>query len=213
MIQQAGARPRHPGADRGLPHRPRAGRPGPELAQRLPRAPTSASARWPSAARCAPPTRRWPRASATPPPCWPPPARELDAAGVEPEYLELRSADRPFPRRARERLDPARGRRPRGPRPPDRQQRPGRDSHETNDAQVQDPPGDAHRLRPELRRLDHRRRRPARGRRHPRARAGARARHRQRRPLRDLHDRRRRAARARCRSTAPPPASCTRATR
>ena len=45
--------------------------------------------------------------------------------------------------------------------------------------------------RPALRRLDHDRPRPARGRRHPRARAGARRRRRQRRPLRDLHDRRR----------------------
>ena len=45
--------------------------------------------------------------------------------------------------------------------------------------------------------LDHDRPRPARGGRHPRARAGARRRRRQRRPLRDLHDRRPSAARAR----------------
>ena len=33
------------------------------------------------------------RRSATPPPCWPPRAPSSTAAGVEPEYLELRSAD------------------------------------------------------------------------------------------------------------------------
>ena len=48
----------------------------------------------------------------------------------------------------------------------------GADRHAAHDAQVQDPPGDGHRLRPALRRLDHDRPRPARGRRHPRARAG-----------------------------------------
>ena len=59
------------------------------------------------------------------------------------------------------------------------------------DAEVQDPPGDGDRLRPALRRVDHRRPGAARGRGHPRARAGPRRRRRQRRPLRDLHDRRR----------------------
>ncbi len=59
------------------------------------------------------------------------------------------------------------------------------------DAEVQDPPGDGDRLRPALRRVDHDRSRTARGRGHPRARAGPRRRRRQRRPLRDLHDRRR----------------------
>src|SRR6185437_974873 len=61
----------------------------------------------------------------------------------------------------------------------------------TRDVEVKDPPGDDHRLRFALRRLDHDRPGPARGGRHPRARAGARARHRQRCALRDLHDRRR----------------------
>ena len=66
-----------------------------------------------------------------------------------------------------------------------------RSAHAARDAQVQDPPRDGQRLRPALRGLDHDRPGPARGGRHPRARAGARRRRRQRRALRDLHDRRR----------------------
>ena len=49
--------------------------------------------------------------------------------------------------------------------------------------------------------------------RHPRARAGARRRRRQRRPLRDLHDRRPARLGRDAASTAPPPGSCTTATR
>ena len=70
-----------------------------------------------------------------------------------------------------------RGRRQRGPHPPHRQHHPQRQrehlTHAAHDAQVQDPPRDGDRLRPALRRVDHDRPRPARGRRHPRARAGA----------------------------------------
>ena len=210
----AGARPRHARADRGRAHRPRARRPGAELAQRLPDAEPSASARCraqPRARRRR--RRRWQPASATPPPCWPPPAPSCRRRGRRARVPGAALRRRPFPRRARERLDTSRRGRPGGPRPADRQHGPGRRPNETHDAQVEDPPGHAHRLGPQLRRLDHRRRRPARGRRHPRARAGARARHRQRRALRDLHDRRRARARARCRSTAPPRGWCTPATR
>ena len=68
-------------------------RPGAELAQRLP-LPRRARA-------CARPLTRAARrrrarrraANTTPPRCSPPRASELDAAGVEPEYLELRSTD------------------------------------------------------------------------------------------------------------------------
>ena len=46
---------------------------------------------------------------------------ELDRAGVEPDYLRAPLRHRPFPRRARERLDPARRGRPRRARPAHRQ--------------------------------------------------------------------------------------------
>ena len=90
---QARARPEHPGADRGLPHGARRGRPGAELAQRLPRARRSASARsaLSRALRAAEAAGRR-RRRATPPRCWPPRARSSTRAGIEPEYLELRSA-------------------------------------------------------------------------------------------------------------------------
>ena len=55
-----------------------------------------------SAARCAPPRRAVAAGRARRrAPCSPRPARELDARGVEPEYLELRSADDLSPGRAR----------------------------------------------------------------------------------------------------------------
>ena len=53
-----GARPRHPGAHRGLPDRPRARRPGAQLPQRLPRRRAARARREPEAARSAQPRRR-----------------------------------------------------------------------------------------------------------------------------------------------------------
>ena len=86
-----GARPRHPGPDRGAADRARGRRAGDELAQRLPRARGPASGRRRSRGRCAPPRAaparsRWRTGS-------PRRARELEAAGIEPEYLEARDPD------------------------------------------------------------------------------------------------------------------------
>ena len=128
-------------------------------------------------------------------------------------------ARRCWPGRARRRDAPDRQRDPEPAAPPSTQRptpsnAPGKAiAHAARDAQVEDPPGDGHRLRPALRRLDHDRPGPARGGRHPRARAGARASTsttaRASRPTRSPAS----AARARCASTAPPRAWCTAATR
>ena len=83
-----------------------------------------------------------------------------------------------------------------------------------HDAEVEDPPRDGHRLRPALRRLDHDRPRPARGRRHPASTS--------RSHVVDVDNGARfetytiageRGSGDDARSTAPPPASCTAATR
>ena len=82
-----------PVADRGLPHDPRRGRPRAQLAQRLPQ-PGGARARPRPQPRPARGRGRGRRAAlATPPRSWPRRATELDRAGVEPDYLQLRSAN------------------------------------------------------------------------------------------------------------------------
>ena len=112
----AGARPRHPGAHRRVPDRARARRPGDELAQRLPRR---------RSARRVPRTLNRALDAAEPAVA----AGEtdaaavvaaaravLEAAGIEPEYLELRSPDdlaRARPRRRRRPCSPS----PRGSAP------------------------------------------------------------------------------------------------
>ena len=114
---------------------------------------------------------------------------ELDAAGVEPEYLELRSADDLAPTRAGQRQHASRRRRARRPGPTDRQHDAGRHMNRTmlkskiHRATVTG--SDLHYVGSIT--IDAG---PAGGRRHPRARAGARGRRGQRRALRDLHDRR-----------------------
>ena len=87
------ARPRHAGADRGLPDRSRARRAGPVEPQRpalagRPRPRHGASPR----ARRRPGRGRAP-ASATPPSCAPAPLAELAGRGIEPDYVELVATD------------------------------------------------------------------------------------------------------------------------
>ena len=122
LVIRAGARPRHPGADRGLPDRARPGRARAQLAQRVPR-PAGARARagpLPRAARGRGGGRR---------------AATRDAGDVlaaarararrTPASSPSTSSCAPptdlVPRRARERLDAARRGGPGGPRPADRQ--------------------------------------------------------------------------------------------
>ena len=127
------------------------------------------------AARCAPPRTPSPPASATPPRVAPRARAALAEHGVEPEYLDARRRRHARPRSSGStrdvlvavaaRVGPARLidniliRRATG----------GSSAMQRTDAEVEDPPGDGDRLRPALRRLDHDRPGPARGRRHPRA--------------------------------------------
>ena len=81
-----------PGPDRGPPHRPRGRRPGHELAQRLPAARRARARRGPEPRAGRGRRRRGRAASAAPSAVLAAARAELDAAGIEPEYLELRSA-------------------------------------------------------------------------------------------------------------------------
>ena len=180
-----------PVRDRGLPDRARSRRPGAELAQRLPLARRARAGARPQPRSAGGPRRASPPGSATPAAVLAAARGELDAAGLEPEYLELRSTD-----------DLAPVERVNGSTLLAVAARVGR-ARLIDNAIL----GDTDMRRTLLKSKIHRatvtgsdlnyvgsitrRPRPARGRRHPRARAGARARRQQRRPLRDLHDRRR----------------------
>ena len=112
------ARPRHPGADRGLPDRPgrrTASRSAPATPTSTPSERERASA---STARCAQPRRRSPRRRRPATQVRDAARGELDAAGVEPEYVEvLRADDLSAPAWQPGRAGRGRGRRPgRAPR-------------------------------------------------------------------------------------------------
>ena len=205
-----GRRPLVPGRRRGLPDRARARRPGPVEPQRLPHGRTSgpppgaAPGRWPappppSGGRAGSRSRPPPdgRRRRPPSPSSPSTTPRSSASTISVRPTPVRRAA-PAGRRAR-RAGPTH--RQRGSAPLMRRRMMKSKIHRATvtDANLNyvgsitlDPSPDG-------------------AGRHPRVGAGRRPRHRQRRPLRDLRHPRR--ARARCASTAPPPASCTRATR
>ena len=204
-----------PVRDRGPADRPRARRARDELAQSLPRRGGASAGGGPhralEAARAAAAAGATGRRRRSTPrePSWRP-------TGIEPEYVEARDAEdltpaesfngRPVLVALAARIGSAQADR-------QRRDRTEGDLSATPDAEVEDPPRDGHRLRPRLHRQRHDRRRADAPGRPAAQRAGPRLGHRQRRPDGHLRDRGPEPARARCRSTAPPPASSASATR
>ena len=124
VIRAHGPRPRLPGRDRGAADRPRGRRPGAELAQRLPRRRSSASARARSRAALRAAERAAPRARRSADALVEAARDELRSAGIEPEYVEARDAGGPLARRRAQRAARAgRRRRPGRRRAADRQRR------------------------------------------------------------------------------------------
>ena len=92
VIRRRRARPRHAGADRGLPDGARRRRPRAQLPQRLPLRVRARARPRASTARCARPSAS-PRTARGRDDVLRAARAELDAAGVEPEYLEVLRAD------------------------------------------------------------------------------------------------------------------------